>query len=119
MPAARRQGGDLLKLDDLDRLEAAASAFANNVPDANMLLVLPLFQFALHGGKLHGPFIVWGPPDGDKGSDQPRSLKEVREQHPRRFEGAYRFGERHGTFVDHDPTGKVRTRRYDAGRLLS
>lgn len=100
---------------ELARLERIVSAFARDHPEAEALVVPPLFQFSLHDGKIHGPFLIFERLDREKAKAVGSSWKEIRERVTRRYEGAYRAGLREGAFVFRDGSGDSVTRRYQDG----
>ena len=70
-------------------------------------------------GPVHGPFIVWGTLNGEAAGNSHHTWKELRQRLPKRFEGAYRHGRRHGEFVYRDRSGQVVSHCYQEGELVT
>jgi hypothetical protein len=101
----------------LATMEEAAASYAQAHPEDAACGHRARFQFTLHQGRLHGPFIAWKPIDREELEKLGPSWDEVRAKLPVLFQGTYHRGKRQGTFTYHDDQGGVSTRRYQDGRV--
>jgi hypothetical protein len=87
-------------------IEQRALDFLEDNPQVQTYVERTRFRFQVADGRLHGPFVVWKAVDPQTLESLGANKKEIEEKLPKRFEGEYRVGARHGAFTHWDDSGR-------------